>query len=109
MDENGGDSEILEEEIDESYEPTEDEVAEYANWLGIDAEKEKDLFWIAREGLKVVTKSSIYMNFKLQYRHHFQKIGSLAKQKILKKFIILTLLLVKVNGTIRVTRYDRPW
>ena len=48
-----GDSIILEEEIDESYEPTEEEVTEYANWLGIDPSTEKDLYWIAREGLKV--------------------------------------------------------
>ena len=47
-----GDSVILEEEIDESYEPTEAEVKEYAEWLGMDVETEKDLFWIAREGLK---------------------------------------------------------
>lgn len=46
------DSEVLEEEIDPNYEPTEDEVLEYAQWLGIDTENEKDLFWIAREGLK---------------------------------------------------------
>lgn len=48
-----GDSIILEEEIDESYEPTEEEVDEYANWLGIDPDTERDLRWIAREGLKV--------------------------------------------------------
>eukprot|EP00197_Chlamydomonas_leiostraca_P012415 CAMPEP_0202877334 /NCGR_PEP_ID=MMETSP1391-20130828/30497_1 /ASSEMBLY_ACC=CAM_ASM_000867 /TAXON_ID=1034604 /ORGANISM="Chlamydomonas leiostraca, Strain SAG 11-49" /LENGTH=96 /DNA_ID=CAMNT_0049559353 /DNA_START=141 /DNA_END=427 /DNA_ORIENTATION=+ len=43
---------ILEEEIDESYEPTDQEILEYAQWLGMDADKEKDLMWIAREGLK---------------------------------------------------------
>lgn len=30
-----------------------DEVLEYAKWLGIDTEADKDLLWIAREGLKV--------------------------------------------------------
>ncbi len=30
----GGDSIILEEEIDPNYEPTEEEVMEYAKWLG---------------------------------------------------------------------------
>ena len=47
-----GDSIILEEEIDPHYVPTEDEVIEYAKWLGMDLKKDKDLFWIAREGLK---------------------------------------------------------
>eukprot|EP00937_MAST-01D_sp_MAST-1D-sp2_P004611 g4611.t1 len=47
------DSIILEEEIDPDYAPTEDEVMEYAKWLGMDLEKDLDLFWIAKEGLKV--------------------------------------------------------
>lgn len=47
------DSIVLEEEIDPNYEPTEREVLEYATWLGMDLENEQDLFWIAREGLKV--------------------------------------------------------
>jgi centrosomal protein CEP164 len=42
----------LEEEIDPNYVPTEDEVIEYAKWLGMDLKKDKDLYWIAREGLK---------------------------------------------------------
>ncbi|KAG6579994.1 WW domain [Phytophthora cinnamomi] len=46
------DSIVLEEEIDPNYEPTEKEVLEYATWLGMDLEAERDLFWIAREGLK---------------------------------------------------------
>ena len=47
-----GQSVILEEKIDENYEPTEEEILEYAGWLGMNLEKEKDLFWIASEGLK---------------------------------------------------------
>ncbi|GAX85096.1 hypothetical protein CEUSTIGMA_g12516.t1 [Chlamydomonas eustigma] len=43
---------ILEEEVDENYEPTQQEILEYAQWLGMDAEKEKELMWIAKEGLK---------------------------------------------------------
>ncbi|CAD7936134.1 unnamed protein product [Amoebophrya sp. A120] len=43
---------VLEEEMDENYEPTEEEIAEYAAWLGMDLEKDKDLLWIAKEGLK---------------------------------------------------------
>ncbi|XP_031554693.1 centrosomal protein of 164 kDa-like [Actinia tenebrosa] len=42
---------ILEEEYDESYEPTENEVYEYAQLIGIDPDTEKSLLWIAREGI----------------------------------------------------------
>ena len=45
------DSIVLEEEIDPNYVPSEDEVVEYAKWLGMDLEKDQDLFWVAREGL----------------------------------------------------------
>merc|ERR1711879_806803 len=34
------------------YEPGQDEVIEYAEWLGIDVVKDSDLLWIARAGLK---------------------------------------------------------
>ena len=47
-----GDSIVLEEEIDPNYTPTESEILEYAKWLGMDPEHDKELFWIAREGLK---------------------------------------------------------
>ncbi|KAJ3091294.1 hypothetical protein HK102_001039 [Quaeritorhiza haematococci] len=43
---------ILEEEFDENYEPSQEEILEYAKFLGIDPEKEKDLLWIARDSLK---------------------------------------------------------
>ena len=43
---------VLEEEIDENYEPTDEEVREYAQWLGMDLENERALMWIASEGLK---------------------------------------------------------
>ena len=45
------DSVILEEEIDPNYVPSEEEVVEYAKWLGMDLDKDVNLFWIAREGL----------------------------------------------------------
>lgn len=32
---------VLEEEVDENYEPSQQEILEYAQWLGMDAEKEK--------------------------------------------------------------------
>ena len=43
---------ILEEDIDENYEPTDAEIEEYANWLGMTSPEDDDLRWIAREGLK---------------------------------------------------------
>jgi chromosome segregation ATPase len=45
------DSIVLEEEIDPNYVPTESEIVEYAKWLGMDLDKDKDLFWVAKEGL----------------------------------------------------------
>ena len=49
---NAADSVILEEEFDPNYEPTEDEILEYAQFLQMDLQDDEDLFWIAREGLK---------------------------------------------------------
>ena len=43
---------MLEETIDENYEPTQEEIDEYAKWLGMDPQEDKHLFWVAREGLK---------------------------------------------------------
>ena len=37
----------------EGNNPTQDEIEEYASWLGADLEKDQDLFWIAREALTV--------------------------------------------------------
>jgi hypothetical protein len=45
-------SKILEEEYDENYEPSKEEILEYAEFLGMDLQKEQHLFWIARESLK---------------------------------------------------------
>jgi hypothetical protein len=50
--EENSESIVLEEELPEDYEPTEEEILEYAKWLGMDIESERDLFFIAREGLK---------------------------------------------------------
>jgi len=46
-----GPVEMLQEEVDEDYEPTDKEIREYAEWLGIDAEEDPDCLWIARRGL----------------------------------------------------------
>jgi centrosomal protein CEP164 len=43
---------ILEESIDMSYEPDQEEILEYAEWLGMDVENNSDLLWIPKAGLK---------------------------------------------------------
>jgi len=43
---------VLDAKVDPNYEPTQKELEEYAQWLGIDLEKEKELMFLAREGLK---------------------------------------------------------
>lgn len=43
---------MLDEHVDPEYEPTRKEIDEYAEWLGMDLQKDQDLFWIARTGLK---------------------------------------------------------
>ena len=42
---------ILEEDYDENYIPSEEEIFEYARVIGLDPEKESSLLWIAREGI----------------------------------------------------------
>ena len=44
--------EFLEEELDENYEPTHEEIEEYAKYLGMDLVNDRHLFYIAKEGLK---------------------------------------------------------
>jgi hypothetical protein len=44
--------EILEEELDENYEPTEQEIANYATYLGFQMPQDSHLLYIAKEGLK---------------------------------------------------------
>ncbi|CAE8728872.1 unnamed protein product, partial [Polarella glacialis] len=46
-----GPVQVLDEEDDSNREPTEEEVLEYAEFLGLDPVKEKHLLWIAREGV----------------------------------------------------------
>jgi hypothetical protein len=45
-------SKVLEEEYDENFEPSIEEIKEYAEFLGMDLQKDQHLFWIARESLK---------------------------------------------------------
>ncbi|XP_074497486.1 uncharacterized protein cep164 isoform X4 [Sebastes fasciatus] len=46
-----GDQLILEEDYDESYTPSEQEIQEYAREIGIDPDGEPELLWLAREGI----------------------------------------------------------
>ncbi|KAI5625417.1 hypothetical protein C0J50_14963 [Silurus asotus] len=46
-----GDQLILEEDYDENYIPSEQEIQEYARYIGIDPERELELLWLAREGI----------------------------------------------------------
>jgi centrosomal protein CEP164 len=48
----GAGFEIMEEELDEDYEPTLEEIEEYAKYLGMDMKDDRHLFYIAKEGLK---------------------------------------------------------
>eukprot|EP00928_Gymnodinium_smaydae_P034480 TRINITY_DN24418_c0_g2_i1.p1 TRINITY_DN24418_c0_g2~~TRINITY_DN24418_c0_g2_i1.p1 ORF type:complete len:351 (+),score=55.82 TRINITY_DN24418_c0_g2_i1:44-1054(+) len=43
---------VLDELVDEDYEPTREEQEEYAQWLGMDLEEDSELLWIAALGLK---------------------------------------------------------
>uniref|UniRef100_A0A3B4WZF8 Centrosomal protein of 164 kDa n=1 Tax=Seriola lalandi dorsalis TaxID=1841481 RepID=A0A3B4WZF8_SERLL len=46
-----GDQLILEEDYDENYIPSEQEIKEYAREIGIDPDSEQELLWLAREGI----------------------------------------------------------
>lgn len=46
-----GDQLILEEDYDETYIPSEQEIQEYAREIGIDPDSEPELLWLAREGI----------------------------------------------------------
>ncbi|KAM4589534.1 uncharacterized protein cep164 isoform 2-T2 [Fundulus diaphanus] len=46
-----GDQLILEEDYDENYIPSEQEILEYAREIGIDPDNEPELLWLAREGM----------------------------------------------------------
>jgi centrosomal protein CEP164 len=43
---------VLEEEIADNYEPDYQEILDYAEFLGMDLQKDQEYFYIAKEGLK---------------------------------------------------------
>ncbi len=69
---------ILEEQIDNDYEPTKEEIIEYALFIGMDPIEDIDLLWIARDGLitplpeewkpcrTIDTDELYYFNFKTE-------------------------------------------
>ena len=42
----------MKEELPEDYDPKPEEIEEYARYLGMDMVKDRELFYIAKEGLK---------------------------------------------------------
>ncbi|XP_042329921.1 centrosomal protein of 164 kDa [Sceloporus undulatus] len=94
-----GDQLILEEDYDESYVPSEREIAEFARMIGIDAEKEPELLWLAREGIVAplpaewkpcqdVTGDIYYFNFadgRSTWEHpcdeHYRQLVALEREK----------------------------
>ena len=50
--------EFMEEELDDDYNPTNDEIEEYARFLGMDVKYDQELFFIAKEGLKAPLPSN---------------------------------------------------
>ncbi|KAH9600240.1 WW domain [Trypanosoma melophagium] len=43
---------VLDDKMDENYEPTEEEIEEFATWMGMQLPEDKEFLYIAREGLK---------------------------------------------------------
>ncbi|CUF99376.1 Hypothetical protein, putative, partial [Bodo saltans] len=50
--EDGTVSMVLDDNHDQDYEPTDQEIKEYAQWLGMEFPEDEELMWLAREGLK---------------------------------------------------------
>jgi len=50
--EDGTVSTVLDDTHDPHYEPSEQELREYAEWLGMKLPADQELMWIAREGLR---------------------------------------------------------
>eukprot|EP00759_Apiculatamorpha_spiralis_P000432 PhF_6_TR10099/c0_g1_i1/m.15715 len=50
--EDGTVSMVLDDTHDPNYRPSTEELHEYAQWLGMDPELDKELMWVAEEGLK---------------------------------------------------------
>lgn len=50
--EDGTVSQVLDDHIDANYEPTEEEVMEFADWIGMKLPEDSEFLWLAREGLK---------------------------------------------------------
>jgi len=49
-------------ELDPNYEPTQEEVEEYAKWLGMQLPEDEELLYIAREGVFLAFHLSVLVN-----------------------------------------------
>lgn len=43
---------LMQTEFNEDYEPSPEEIEEYGQYIGLDPEQDRDLFWLAEEGIK---------------------------------------------------------
>ncbi|RNC40969.1 putative glutamic acid-rich protein precursor, partial [Trypanosoma cruzi] len=50
--EDGTVSVVLADTVDDDYEPTQDEIEDFAEWMGMQLPEDKEFLYIAREGLK---------------------------------------------------------
>lgn len=80
---------------------------EYAKWLGMDLEKDVDMFWIAREGLKAsagVRERAHRFIVELGWsRRRCPRIGSRARRRTRTRSITLISRAVNRRGIIRAT------
>jgi hypothetical protein len=60
---------ILDELYDENIQPDEDDVTEYAQFIGIDVSNEHELMWIARQGIYFLRKQNAHIYLKKHNCH----------------------------------------
>ncbi|POI34708.1 hypothetical protein CIB84_001542 [Bambusicola thoracicus] len=98
-----GDQIILEEDYDETYVPSEQEIWDFARDIGIEPEKEPELMWLAREGIVAplpsqwkpcqdVTGEIYYFNFtngQSMWNHpcddHYRELVTQERKKLLAR------------------------
>lgn len=86
-------------DVDPDYDPTDDEINDYAEYLEMDIQKYPQLRYLAREGVKVL------IIFNITYRHHYLLHGKGLNHKKVEMFTIIMRPLEKVFGNIHVMNY----
>eukprot|EP00158_Paraphelidium_tribonemae_P008124 Partr_v1_DN28479_c1_g1_i3_m41431 putative Centrosomal protein 164kDa len=104
----GQESVVLDEEIDPQYEPTQEEILEYADFIGLDPASEPHLLWIAKEGLMAPLPAD-WKPWSLSFStYYYSTRSSSYHSHVVKRMTIKcttsTLPLVRVFGIIRATR-----